>query len=188
MKQFPRKIFYSVLLVLAWLSFAVEGSHALLSSGTTLTGSTITTGSTSLLLSNSQSGSSTLFSDTRPGFSFTVTPGSADTKYFILKNASTAKFGLDIDALAVLPAQLTGNLANQITIDITPVDATGNPTGPKAELVLESLSKMHLNLGTTINSGETQRYQIGAYLEPTYEGQGESVSFDLIFTGTQHNA
>jgi len=176
-----------MLLVLAWLSFVVEGSHALLATATTLTGSTITTGSTSLLISNSQNGSSTLFSDTRPVFAFNVTPGDTDVKYFILKNASTSKFGLDVDALAVLPNPVPGNLASLATIQITPVDAGGNPTGPRAQFTLETLGKMHLNLGTTINSGETQRYQIGVYLEPTYQGQGDAISFDLVFTGTQHN-
>jgi len=186
MKQFPRKFLYSLLIVLAWLGFVVEGSHALLVSATSLTGSTITTSTTSLLVSNSQSGSSTLFSDVRPGFAFTITPGDKDEKYFLLKNASTSKSGLDIDVIAAVP-DTTSDLYKAVTIQITPVDATGTPTGTMSQMALASLTQLHLNMLSTINQGETQRYKVATYLEPTYSGQGQSTAFDLIFTGTQHN-
>ena len=84
--------------LLGWLSFVADGAHALFSDSTTLTSNTLTTGSADILVSNSQSSSSSTYDTTRPGFSLSLVPGVTVEKFFLIKNASASDVDMDIDA------------------------------------------------------------------------------------------
>lgn len=181
----PRKLLYSLLIVLAWLSLVAEGSHSLFVDTATLTGSTVTTGTAGLLISNSQNASSTIFAESRPGFSFSLVPGQSDDKFFLLKNSSASPLALDIIASASLP-EGAPDLSKSILIELTPVTDDGIQAGSPVKMVLNDLTTNPIALNASISQGDTQRFRIRAFLMPAYAGQGDNLSFDMVFTGTQH--
>jgi len=185
-RSLPRRVVYALLLALLWLGFVVEGSHALFASAATLGGSTITTGTTSLLISNSQNGTSTTFSDTRPGFSVSLAPGQHDDHYLILKNASSAAVDFDAAVMATVTAPGPGTLAGATTLQFTPVDSSGATTGAMVQSALDTLNGQTLQLGVTIPQGTTQRFLVRTVLDSSYADQGQSLTYDLRFSGTQH--
>lgn len=182
---FPRRLFYGLLLVLLWLGYVVEGSHALFASAAGLTGTTLTTGTTSLLISNSQNGTSSLFSQSRPGFALSLSPGQHDDHYIILKNASPSNVDLDISAATALSNPIDNGLAALTTISFTPVDSSGTPTGAAQMGALDQFTQ-NLSLNTTIPQGASQRFLMRTALDSSYSQQGQTISYDLNFSGVQH--
>ena len=179
------RLVFSVFVILAWFGLIAEGAHALYTDTANLAGNTISSGSTDLLISNSQSASSTTFAESRAGFSFALSPGQSDEKYFLLKNASTSNMSLDIDVAAGNSAG-AADIANAVQIEFTPVDGSGSAVGPSVSRVLAYYLNNRLDLGTSIDRGISQRYKIRASMQDTYVGIAQSLSYDLVFTGTQH--
>ena len=175
-------------LAVAWLGFVIQGSHALLSDTAVLTGNSIASGNVDLQVSNSQNGSSTLFADSRAGFSETLLPGQSGDNYLFLKNATASDVPLDID-MSVSGLQDGGQgLASKATLALTPVDASGLSTGPPVTADIAALASGHMPLGMTIASQKAQRFRLSAALSASAGQQGASLSYDLVFTGTQHIA
>lgn len=179
----PRKLVYSLLIVLLWLGFLVEGSHALFSENVALAGNSITTGTAGLQVSNSQNPTSTVFADSRPGFDFSLIPGGSDSRYFILKNTSGSNIALDIFFQAVPKAD--SDVPAATTLSIVAVDATGQPLNAGVSVGLKSLADGPVQIPGNISAGSSQRYMVTAKLASFYATQGASASFDLNFIGTQ---
>jgi len=182
-----KKLFYSTLILLLWLGFVVEGSHALLSDSAALAGNSITTGSADLVVSNSQSPTSTTYADSRPGFPLTLVPGQADEHFFLLKNMSSSNVPLAIDASAVVQDG-DSTFPPNISLEFTPVDGSGTPTGAPVTSTLKDLEGQNLNLGTTLAPGQFQRYRLHTTLEIHFAQQGINQTYDLVFTGTENLA
>jgi hypothetical protein len=180
-----KKLFYSLLILMLWLGFVVDGSHALLADSVTLTGNTIITGSADLQISNSQSSSSTTYADSRPGFPMILVPGQGDDHYIFLKNVTGTAVPLSIDVATILQ---DGDATLPQAVDITfiPVDGTGTPNGKPAVSNLSLLSTQHLGLGLSIDPGQIQRIKVHTVLNPEYTISGKNSSYDLVFTGTQN--
>lgn len=179
----PKRIFYSLLILLLWLGFVVDGTHALFSSSAVLAGNTINSGTASLLVSNSQNGSSTLFDAERPGFDFTLVPGETDQRYFFLKNVSTGIVDFDLGVSAQVSSGV--NFANRVDIGFYPVDDNGTATMAGYSATLAEISA-NTATGLVLPSDSTQRYILRVTLHREVTDQGAELSFGLTFTGTQH--
>ncbi len=181
--RIPKRFFFSLLIVLLWLGFVVDGTHALFSASATLAGSTINSGSANLLVSNSQNGSSSLFETTRPGFSFTLVPGETDQRYIFLKNVATGVVDFDLSLTASVKDGT--NIGDKVTIGIFPVDDTGLATQAGYTGTIADLQAAR-GTGLILPSDSTQRYVLKVTLSPSVTEQNQSMVFDLTFTGTQH--
>lgn len=184
-RNVPRKVLYSLSVLLLWLSFVVEGSHALFTSAATLTSSNIMTGTSMLTVSNSQDPSPTDFQTSAPGFTFTISPGTSQQYYFSLQNSSPSQIDLDIDA-SVANANLSNGIADATTLTFTPVDSLGSPTAEPSSATLTTLLNQHKTINSTVLKGGQQRYLVKASLAPTFTAQSLPLSFDIVLTGTQH--
>lgn len=176
---------FSMLVIIAWFGLIAEGAHALYADTATLAANSISSGSTDLQVSNSQSASSTSYADSRTGFSFALNPGESDEKYFFLKNVSTSNTLLDID-VAAGNASGVSDIVDAVAIEFTPVDSTGSPVGQPVTCSLGYYLANHVGLGVSIDKGGVQRFKVRASLKQLYATPGQSVSYDLVFTGTQH--
>ena len=181
-----RNVISALIVVLVWLSFVISGSHALLSDSATLTGNTLIVGSVGLLVSNSQNPSSTIYEKSRQGFSFSLVPGQPVDRYFLLKNISDSNVDLAID---FMPQITTDNpsLDPQLTLDIVPVDADGVPLPDATEVggSMMALSQRHTVVNGTISQGTYQRYRLRTVLSSAFSEPQQTITYDLIFTGTQ---
>lgn len=184
MKRSLKRVAYSLVVLLLWMSFVVDGAHAYFTDSVGLTGNTISTGSADLLISNSQNASSTTYDDTRPGFAFSLTPGETQEKYFLLKNASSANVPFDISVLA---SAVTGSeqLRSNVDINIFPVDDTGASSGQGIQASLDELLNSQSQIITTIAKGATQRFKLLVHLGFGQNEQDASLGYDLVFNGTQ---
>jgi hypothetical protein len=183
-----KRLLYSLLIVLAWLGFLVEGSHALFTASATLTGNTINTGTVELQISNAQSNAGTAaFAASQPGFAYNLNPGSSDTRYFYLKNNSQSDVPMDITSIA--NAQVNNQeFFNAMTMEFAPVDEASTPTGTPVVVTMSSLTGGQAPLGVTIPKGATQRVRLKTSLSSSYSRQNQSFSYDLTFYGAQHYA
>ena len=180
-----RSVLMALCVLLTWLSFVVDGAHALFVDSTALTGNVITTGSVNILVSNSQNPSSTVYDETRPGFSWSLIPGVFVDKYFLIKNTSPSNIEMDIDAF-IVTSDIDPALNNLVDISIVQVDATGVETGEAMESTLGELRDHHSVIFGSIPQGEYRRFKMSVRLNSSYTGQGDSATYDLILTGTQH--
>ncbi|MEI6477423.1 MAG: hypothetical protein WCO52_00325 [bacterium] len=185
-KSLFRRYLLATFVLLAWLGFVVEGSHALLSSSATLAGNTITTGSINLQISNSQSATSTTYADSRPGFNLVLTPGQSQESYFFVKNTSPMPAPLDIDALAVIQAA-NPDMAGAVTLEIVSVDAAGVINGVPVSTTLADLTARHLSIPVIVPTSATQRFKLKATLASSYTAANQSIGYDLVLTGTQRS-
>lgn len=187
--RWNRRLLYSLAVVLLWLGFVVEGSHALFSDQAVLAGNTLNTGTVDLQISNSQNPSSTTYADSRPGFTLNLAPGETDEHYFLLRNVSSSNVALDIIASDMIPNLDTADisqLASQTTIEFVPVDASGNPVGTAVQGNLQTIYSTNLPMGVSIPQGANQRFKMRTTLASSYSQQGKSISYDLQFNGLQH--
>ena len=180
-----KRMIYSVLVVLAWFGFAVDGTKALFSDSATLTSSTMATGTVDLLISNSQNSSSTIYEEERPGFNAQLSPGETQESYFLLKNTGTSSVDLDISVKSVVKTSVQ-DLPQSTTLKFTPVDSTGASIGEEVSDSVSALSVSTLPLKVTIPAGGYQRFRLKTSLASSYTQQNKSISYDLIFTGVQH--
>jgi hypothetical protein len=181
-----KRILYSSTIILCWLGFVGKGTYALFNDTASLASNNISTGTASLLISNSQSASSTTYEDTRPGFSFTLSPGQTDEKFFLLKNTSQADIDFDIDATAVITSTADmKELPQNTTIEFIPVDEQGVATGQSASATLYNYSNGHIPIPVTVAKGGTARLKMRVGVNQNYGVQGVSATYDLIFTGNQ---
>lgn len=183
----PRKVFYSLLLVLVWLGFLTEGSHALLNSSAALAGNTLTTGSTGLLLSTAQDPANDLFSTSRPGFLLTGIPGIGDTHYLTLKNTSPSRTALDISVMATAQ-DLPQDMMLDTGFTFTTVNADGSTVGTPVVLTMTSIMNQNGNLKLAMPADAQQRIKMETMVSPQHSKSGETGTFDLTFTGIQHYA
>lgn len=186
-QRVPRKVFYSLLIVLLWLGFLTEGSHALLADSATLAANSLTTGSAGLMVSTSQDLASPLFAQSRPGFSFSAVPGKVESRFVSLKNSSPAQVPLDIDMLSNIQSG-ANNIYTATVLGFTTVDATGTPTGQPSSVTLAASSATHTRLNVTIPPDSVQRFRMDTTVDQGYALAGQNATYDLIFTGTQHYA
>ena len=184
--KISKRLLYSLILLLVWLSFVVEGSHALFTSTAQLTGNAITTGTSLLQVSNSQDPNPTNFAVAQPGFQYNLVPGQTADNFFTLKNNSDSPVDMDIQVLARFAARPAGQ--SGVTISFTPVDATGAATGAKVTNTLEDLVGSPSAIGSTLVKGQAQRYKVSVTLSSSFDGQNISTNYDLSFIGTQHIA
>jgi hypothetical protein len=183
-KAYVKRLLMGSLVIVAWLGFVVQGSHALLTSAATLSANTISTGSIGLLVSNSQSASSTTYAESRPGFAFTLAPGQSQESFFLLKNTSQMSSPLDLTALANVQADNPA-LAAAITIEIVSVDGTGVVNGQPTSVTLAELNGKYKNLSFSLPSGTAQRFKLKASLDGSYNQSNQTIGYDLVFIGTQ---
>lgn len=180
-----KRLVYSLAIVLAWLGFVIEGSFALFSDGAVLAGNTLTTGTSDLMISNSQNSTSTIYDESRPGFSYRLNPGESAEKFFILKNVTESGPALDIGVFAQVPS-VVPELMNATRFEFVPVDGEGVATGTAVNASLTQLTSGSLNLGASVLAGSTQRFKMKTLLDSGYSQQNVSLSYDLYFTGLQH--
>jgi len=188
MQRISRRNFIAALLiVLVWLGFVISGSHALLNASASLTGNTLTTGSAGLLISNAQDPNPSLFDASVNGFSLSENPGDIQDHYFTLKNASSAGIALNID-MTVATSEQQLPLAAMVTLDVVPVDDSGDPL-PNATAAGGTLNALgigsHVKLSGFIPENSTQRYRLRTMVAQEDTQPNESITYDLIFTGTQ---
>lgn len=178
------RVIWSIAIVFLWVGFVTDSAHAIFTDAVSLTGNVISTGSADLLISNSQNPSSTVFEDSRPGFSQMLSPGQTTEKYFLLKNASAAdvSFGIDLQATN---ATGSANLRSAVNLEIIPIDGDGLPQGEGIAGTLNDLAQQHSRIFTSIGHGVTQRFKIRTGLSNGYADQNQSLTYDLVFTGTQ---
>lgn len=185
MPRTSKRLIYSLAIVLAWLGFVVEGSHALFNSSAILASNAITTGTAGLEISNSQNGSSTTYASSRPGFALNLNPGESDTHYFFLKNVSSGNTDFDISVNGVEADGASATLEQGVQLEFTPVDSTGNPTGSVVSQPLQSILSSSLQLNVIVPANTVQRFRLKTTLSGTYAGQGDTTGYDLSFTGVQ---
>ena len=189
MPSMSKRLLYSVLIVLVWLGFVVEGSHALFVGSATLATNTISTGTANLLISNSQNGSSTTYADTRPGFALNLDPGDSDTHYFLLKNTGTGNVGFDITVAAMSASGLENlSMEQAINLEFTPVDSSGTATGSATTFPMIGLQTSPNQLNVTIPANSVQRFKLKTTLSSSYPNQNQTTGYDLMFVGVQHGA
>ncbi|MBU6389593.1 hypothetical protein KGQ71_03685 [Patescibacteria group bacterium] len=181
-----KRIFYSLMVMLVWLGFVVEGSHALLTSMAILTGNSVSSGTAELKISSSQSSPPTTFSDSATGFAYNLVPGQSAEYYFTLENASPEDISLDT-MVSVNYSDQIASIYNASTLEIVPVDNTGAPQGSGMSGTLDVLRNTQTSLGSTIAAGSAQRYKAKVTLDQSYTTGNDSSNFDLYFTGVQHN-
>ena len=186
-QRVPRKVFFSMLLVLVWLGFLTEGSHALLSSSASLPGNTLTTGTTGLLISSAQDPANDLFATSRPGFVLSGIPGISDTHFLTLRNDSPSKTSLDIDVIAS-PQDLPQDLMLNTSFTFTTIKADGTPVGTPIVTNMASIMNQHSSLKLTIPADSQQRIKMDTMVSPQHNKSGETGTFDLSFNGVQHYA
>lgn len=184
-KKIPKRLFYSLVIVLAWLGFLTEGSHALFADTAVLTGNSVTTGTADLLISNSQSGSSTVYAPERIGFTFNLVPGQQEDKYFLLKNASAEGVPFDIYLTAIVGDASQG-MKEAVKLELQPVDADGLAVGEKFSETLATLAGQQKAIGLIIPEGRAQRIKISTSLASSFYQQASTIPYDLTFTGIQH--
>lgn len=183
--QRHRRLVCGLVLVLAWAGFVIDGSHALFTDSATLAGNSITSGSTDLLISNSQNGGSNLFAETRPGFSHKISPAHSDENYIFLKNSSPSEISLDIDVSIANPSITNSEITRFTTITIVAVDANGESSGTPVGSSMNALMTVHAPLGVSIPPGGTQRLRLMVGFAPELTVQNQTMTYDLVFTGTQ---
>jgi hypothetical protein len=180
-----RRLLYGLGLVLVWLGFVTEGSYSLFSDTATLASNTLTTGSIDLQVSNSQAGSSTTYSDSRPGFTHPVGPGQESVHYFLLKNQSPSDIPLDLLVMTSLYGE-SQMVADSVELSFTPVNADGDSIGSEVRTKLGDIVRVPESLGVTVAKGVAQRFRFAVVLSPGYTQQNQSVNYDLVFIGNQH--
>jgi hypothetical protein len=178
-----RKIFFAMLILMAWFGFVIEGSYALFTDTAGLQTNLITTGSLDLLISNSQSASSTTYADFRPGFTYLLSPGQSEDNYFLLKNTGGSTVPLSIDVSASLASNTT--MSDMVTLTFYTVDEAGSPVGSGTTATLTALTKSRVSLGATVAPGVAQRFIVKVKLSEGYQSHSQSLQYDLMFTGTQ---
>jgi hypothetical protein len=181
-----QKIVVCALTLIAWTSFVATGSFALFRDQVTLTDNTVTTGTASLKISNSQNASSTIYEDSRVGFATELVPGQSSTKFFLVKNVSDATIGFDLSATVTLMGGSQG-MVNGIQLEIMPVDENGidllgqHPVGG----LLANMSSSVQPLGIVVQKGEVQRFRLTTSLVESIELQSDTASYNLVINGTQ---
>jgi len=183
------KLALSASLLLMWVALIATESRALFNDSATLNGNAITTGSMSLLVSNSQSASSTTYEEVREGFSFNLLPGQSAEKYFLLKNTSPADAAFEIAVSLCFNAAYNSDLARNIMVDITAVDGEGTALStPVVHSTAFELAENSLPvLGPLIPKGGYQRYKLKTSLAESYAIPNDVAAYDLTFIGTQKN-
>lgn len=186
MSQHSRRQRFALVLVALclWLGLAVEGSQALFTDQASLTGSSMTTGSTDLLISNSQNPTSTTYEESRPGFAVHLVPGESMEKFFLLKNVSSGPVTLGTTLLSNL-INTPSDLASALTVEVVPVNADGEAIEAPVSSTLLGLSQSQMTLAGTIEPNSTQRYRLRYTLAASYSAQAQAGGFDLVFTGQQ---
>jgi hypothetical protein len=180
-----KRVLYSILIILAWFGFVVEGSHALFVDAATLSGSSVTTGTVDLQISNSQNGSSTLYADSRPGFSMILNPGEFQDNYLFLKNASASPISMDVDVLAAMQTTSV-ELQKSLALEFVPVDSAGVATADPIQMSMTQLTTARQSLKVSLDKGGTQRFRVRTSLISSFASQGQAVTYDLVFNGVQH--
>lgn len=184
-RRFSRRVFLALLAVILWLGFLVDGSHALFTDQASLTGNSITSGTASLLISNSQSASSTIFEDARVGFTSNLSPGEQVQKYFLLKNASDGNVDFRVSLGAIIAPDSSSPLATHLKFLFEEIGADGNPTGTGAVSYLAPLENSPIETPFIIPKGTTKRYLLTTSLDSDFALQNQAASYDLVFTGVQ---
>jgi hypothetical protein len=182
--RFARRLFFALLAVMLWLGFVVDGSHALFSDSVRLVGNTLTTGTTNLLISNSQNPTSTVFDKERAGFAMALNPGESVGKFFLIKNANDGGVNFQLFLNSALASGDT-SMPLYVTVTLQEVDHDGVGVGPTAQFNLENLMHNYLELPFVVQTGEVKRFQIITKLEGAYSTQNTSIAYALNFSGTQ---
>ena len=180
-----RSVLMALCVLLGWMSFVADGAHALFVSNAALTSNVITTGSSDILVSNSQNSTSTVFESTRPGFAISVTPGVPVDKYFLVRSVSPSGVDMDLDA-HITTTTPPGLLSSSLLLSFVPVDSAGAEVGTPIVRSLESLTATHSPSFGLLLHNTTQRYKVSVLLDSAYKSQGDGITYDLILTGTQH--
>lgn len=176
-----KKLIVSLLIVGSVGATAVASTQALLTDQATLGANTFSTGSVDLVIAKGQSGGS--FADSTLGFTETILPGETFTDYFRLKNVSDDAHL----AIAAQAASISGSInPADITIKLTPVNTDEVAVGATVTKTLADWLSTPAGLGLpNIGDGDTQEYKMDVVLDEDVTTESASVTFDLIFTGTQ---
>ena len=176
-----KKLIVSLLIIAGVGTTAVASTRALLSDQATLGSNTFSTGTVDLQIAKEQSGGT--FEDSVLGFTETILPGETITNYFRLKNNSTdATF-----SIAAQAATVSGTISpTDLTIKLTPVNSSEEPVGATVTKTLADWVSTPAGLGLpNIGDGDTQEYKMDVVLDEDVTTESASVTFDMIFTGTQ---
>lgn len=184
-RRIPRRLFWALLAVILWMGFLVDGSHALYADQVTLTGNSITSGTTDLLISNSQNASSTVFDKSRTGFAFNLSPGEQADRYFLVKNASDGDVDFRLSVAAAVSGTDYMSLIEHTQLVFKEIAPDGSETGNSTQVTLTALRNGPVETPFVITKGSTQRYKMSTSLTPDYGTQGQAATYDLIFIGNQ---
>jgi hypothetical protein len=176
-----------LLTVLLWLGYVVDGSHALFQDQVRLTNNSIVTGSTDLLISNSQNPSSTVYETERAGFTFPLSPGQSASKYFLVKKSSDANVDMELEFSTFISSEHPNPLANATILHLSEVDETGTilPLGERFSGTVSELEETHRLTTFVVPKGQARRFQLTAELAASYIQQGNELVFDLVVDGVQ---
>ncbi len=184
-RRLSRRVFFALLAAVLWLGFLVDGSHALFADQVSLTGNSITSGTTNLLISNSQNASSTVYDKSRVGFSANLNPGDHFDKFFLLKNSSSGNLDFSINVSALINSDDGSGILSNTVLSFSEVDSDGNLVGIPYSASLLMMHNGVLQTGFIIPSASVRRFKVTTSLAQSQTTQGSATNYDLIFTGTQ---
>jgi hypothetical protein len=180
-----RRLLMGLLVALLWLGFIVDGSQALYSKQIRLNGNTVTTGTSDLLISNSQNASSTIYEQTRPGFALSLVPGQSADRFFLVKNASQGLVDFRLYSSAVIHSDSTGNLTQNVALTFTEVDSDGVAIGQPFTVSMTELANNIRITPFTVVKGEVKRFRLTTHLSPGVTTENAVLNYDLVIEGSQ---
>lgn len=180
-----RKLVLALLAVLLWLGFLVDGSYALFSDQVSLTGNSVVSGTTNLLISNSQNPTSTIFEKTREGFDLDLSPGESADRYFLLKNTGSANVTFKLSFGTSVPTGGPNTISAATDLRIVEVDSEGVPVGSDVAFNVWAYNNSFMETQMLVPKGVAKRYRLTTSLSSSFNQQGEALNYDLIVKGLQ---
>lgn len=178
------KLLMSLLIIVGVGATGVVATQALVSDEVTLTANTYSVGSIDLKINTGKTSGE--FEDSKTGFTGTLLPGETVVSFIRLKN-NDGDTSLSIAAQATDIIPTTGITANDVDITFTAID-TDTAETPVGDAVTKTLAEWETvgQLGLpNIDEGDTQRYKMVVKIHDSVTQPGASISFNLVFTGTQ---
>ena len=179
-----KRLFLSLLIISGVSASTFVATKALLETNpVTLASNSFDTGSVNLQIASD--GESTWHNDSVTGFTGSIKPGESKSFYVKLKN-NTTDVSLRLAGQVPTPAVTGAVTAGDVSLIFTPVDGSGNTTGPSTTSHTLSTFANPQNFQTSLNlpPSAEQRYRMDVKMSSSVGGAG-TVNFSVIFTGTQ---
>lgn len=167
-------------------------AFALLQSRVTMTGNSISTSSTGLLISQND----TNYSNTTTGYSFAgIVPGSkaSQTEHFMLKNTGSSPLQLKMD-VSTPPTNISGVDLSKVQVVLIPYSTTTFMPGTPQSFPLQTLldagpSGLAVNYPSPLAIGTKEEFNIQMSMDADAVSSSSAVisNLDLGFTGVATN-